>query len=177
MRIKNILVGIFFAAAVLLSACSQKQDPEMAAADAELQQKLVGVWFYPESAVYDEDGNLTSFSAYQFTDRVVKCHEASTVQIMSYLMDEYTIKDGQFVVEKAGKKQYAIISIREVDGKDHLFWDIETKTMEFIRMTDEEIAEYCIPADSYLSGEAELLGIETTAAESENVSVTTAASE
>ena len=76
-------------------------------------------------------------------------------------MDKYTVKNGKFTVVADGRKQYAVVEIKEIDGKDHLFWDIDTKTMEFIRMTDEEIEEYSIPVDKLLSSEAELLGIET----------------
>lgn len=175
MKIRKILIGVVFAAVMMFTACAGG-DTQMSEEDIALQQKLIGVWFYPESAEYDEDGDLASFSAYQFTDRVVKCHDVTDTQIMSYLQDEYTIKDGKFVVQTDGQKQYALIEIKEVDGKDHLFWDIDTKTMEFIRMTDEEIGEYSIPADMILSSEAELLGIETTA-ETEAASETSAASE
>lgn len=176
MKIRKILVGIIFAAVMALTACSDG-DTQQSAEDAALQQKLIGVWFYPESAQYDEDGDLTSFSAYQFTEKVVKCHEVTDSQIMSYLQDEYTIKDGKFIVNTNGQKQYALIEIKEVDGKDHLFWDIDTKTMEFIRMTDEEIGEYSIPVDQLLSGEAEILGIETTAPQTGVVSGTISAAE
>lgn len=176
MKIRKILVGIVFAAMLAFTACASG-DTQMSEEDAALQQKLIGVWFYPESAEYDEDGDLTSFSAYQFTEKVVKCHEVTDTQIMSYLQDEYTIKDGKFVVDSNGQKQYALIEIKDVDGKDHLFWDIDTKTMKFIRMTDEEIEEYSIPADQLLSGEAEILGIETTAPQTGVVSETISAAE
>lgn len=174
MKIRKILVGIVFAAMLAFTACASG-DTQMSEEDAALQQKLIGVWFYPESAEYDEDGDLTSFSAYQFTEKVVKCHEVTDTQIMSYLQDEYTIKDGKFVVQTDGQKQYALINIEEIDGKDHLFWDIDTKTMEFTRMTDEEIEEYGIPSDKTLDSEAELLGIETT--KSDNTVETEAAAE
>lgn len=174
MKIKRLLVGIVLAAAAVFAGCSE--NAEQSAEDAALQQELIGVWFYPDSAQYDEDGDLTSFSAYQFTENVVKCHDVTDTQIMSYALDEYTIKDGKIIVDNDGQKQYALISIENVDGTDHLYWDIDTKTMEFTRMTDEEIEEYSIPADKMLSGEADLLGIETTA-ETEAASETSAASE
>ena len=92
---------------------------------------------------------------------------------MSYALNLYTIKDDKIVVNNDGQRQYALISVKEVDGKDHLFWDIDTKTMEFIRMTDEEIEEYGIPVDKMLSSEAELLGIETESSDAnETVTVT-----
>lgn len=159
MKLRKLLVGIIFAAVMMLTACSG--DTQQSEEDAALQQKLIGVWFYPESAVYDDDGDLLTFSAYQFTNEIVKCHDVGGGQILSYALDKYTIKNGKFTVVADGRKQYALIEIKEVDGKDHLFWDIDEKTMEFIRMTDEEIEEYSIPVDKLLSSEAELLGIET----------------
>lgn len=178
MKIRKILVGIVFAAMLAFTACASG-DTQMSEEDAALRQKLIGVWFYPESAEYDEDGDLTAFSAYQFTDdNVLKRHDVESTQILSYLMDKFTIKDGKFIVDSNGQKQYAIIEIKDVDGTDHLLWKIETGTMEFIRMTDEEIEEYSIPVNKMLTGEAELLGIETTAAESgssENASAETEA--
>ena len=180
MKIRKILVGVVFAAVMMFTACASG-DTQMSEEDAALQEKLIGVWFYPDSAVYDEDGDLTSFSTYQFTDSVLKRHDVEGEQITSYLLDKYTIKDGKFVVQTDGQKQYALINIEEIDGKDHLFWDIDTKTMEFTRMTDEEIEEYGIPSDKTLDSEAELLGIETTKAdntvETEVAAETSAASE
>lgn len=162
---KKILTGIVFAAVMVLAACSGG-DTQMSEEDAALRQELTGVWFYPDSAEYDEDGDLTSFSAYQFTDdEVVKCHNVESERTVSYLMGKYTIKDGKFVIDSNGRKQYAVIEIRETDGKDHLFWEIDTGTLEFIRMTDEEIEEYGVPVDKMLTGEAELLGLKTTAEE------------
>ena len=162
MNLKKMFIGIIFAAVIALSACS-KQDTDTATAekDAELQQKLIGVWMYTDSVIYDEDGDITSFSAYEFTDVDAKCHEVAGSQIISYIIDKYTIKDGYYTVDVDGKKEYAVIDIREVDGKDHLYWSIDTGTMEFVRMTDEEIDEYSIPVGQLISGEAELLGIET----------------
>lgn len=172
MKIKKILVGIIFSAVMLLTACSGG-DTQMSEEEKALQQQLIGVWFYPDSAVYDNDGDLTGFSAYQFTDEVIKCHDVGNGQIMSYALNLYTIKDDKIVVNNDGQRQYALISVKEVDGKDHLFWDIDTKTMEFIRMTDEEIEEYGIPVDKMLSSEAELLGIETEPSDAnETVTVT-----
>lgn len=159
MKLRKLLIGIIFSAVMLLTACSG--DSQQSEEDAALQQKLIGVWFYPESAVYDDDGDLLTFSAYQFTNEIVKCHDVGGGQILSYALDKYTVKNGKFTVVADGRKQYAVVEIKEIDGKDHLFWDIDTKTMEFIRMTDEEIAEYSIPVDKLLSSEAELLGIET----------------
>ena len=180
MKMRKILVGVVFVAVMMFTACSNG-DTKMSEEDAALQQKLIGVWLYPDSAVYDEDGDLTSFSTYQFTDSVLKRHDVENEQITSYLLDKYTIKDGKFVVQADGQKQYALINIEEIDGKDHLFWDIDTKTMEFTRMTDEEIEEYGIPSDKTLDSEAELLGIETTKAdntvETEAAAETSAASE
>ena len=151
MKIKKILVGIIFSAVMLLTACSGG-DTQMSEEEKALQQQLIGVWFYPDSAVYDNDGDLTGFSAYQFTDEVIKCHDVGNGQIMSYALNLYTIKDDKIVVNNDGQRQYALISVKEVDGKDHLFWDIDTKTMEFIRMTDEEIEEYVIPVDKMTAG-------------------------
>lgn len=159
MKLRKLLIGIIFSAVMLLTGCSG--DPQQSEEDAALQQKLIGVWFYPESAVYDDDGDLLAFSAYQFTNEIVKCHDVGGGQILSYALDKYTVKNGKFTVVADGRKQYAVVEIKEIDGKDHLFWNIDTKTMEFIRMTDEEIEEYSIPVDKLLSGEAELLGIET----------------
>lgn len=170
MNFKKVFIGIIFAAVIALSACS-KQDPEAAQRDAELHQKLIGVWMYTDSVEYDEDGNITSFSAYEFTDKDAKCHDVSATQILSYVIDKYTIKDGYYTVDVKGKEEYAVIDIREVDGKDHLYWNIDTGTQEFIRMTDEEIDEYHIPVGKLLTGEAELLGIETEASESETLAV------
>lgn len=159
MKLRKLLIGIIFSAVMLLTACSG--NTQQSEEDAALQQKLIGVWFYPESAVYDDDGDLLTFSAYQFTNEIVKCHDVGGGQILSYALDKYTINNGKFTVVADGRKQYAVVEIKEIDGKDHLFWDIDTKTMEFIRMTDEEISEYSIPVDKLLSSEAELLGIET----------------
>lgn len=177
MKIKNIFIGMLMIAAVMLSACSQKQDPEMAAADAELQQKLIGVWYYTDSVVLDDDGNFSAFSAYEFTDKVAKAHDIEGAQISSAVIDKYKIENGEYVVEVDGKKEYALIEIREVDGRDHLYWGIDSGTLEFIRMTDEEIEDFGIPVGQYLTGEAELLGIETTASESETEPETSAVSE
>ena len=160
MKIRKIVAVVFLIAVFALSACSSGKTGQ-SEEDAALQQKLIGMWFYPESAEYDEDGNLIAFSAYQFTDQALRCHDVMETQVMTYLMDAYRIENGRYVVTASdGTEQYAVISIREVDGKDHLFWDIETKTMEFIRMTDEEIAEYSIPNNHELSDEEKaLLGI------------------
>lgn len=160
MKIRKIMAVVFLIAVFALSACSSDKTGQ-SEEDAALQQKLIGMWFYPESAEYDEDGNLIAFSAYQFTDQALRCHDVMETQVMTYLMDAYRIENGRYVVTASdGTEQYAVISIREVDGKDHLFWDIETKTMEFIRMTDEEIAEYSIPNNPELSDEEKaLLGI------------------
>ena len=146
---KKILTGIVFAAVMVLAACSGG-DTQMSEEDAALRQELIGVWFYPDSAVYDEDGDLTSFSTYQFTDSVLKRHDVENERITSYLLDKYTIKDGKFVVQTDGQKQYALINI-------------------------EEIEEYGIPSDKTLDSEAELLGIETT--KSDNTVETEAAAE
>lgn len=162
MKIRKIMAGAVLAAVFMFTGCSDNS--EQKAADAALQQELIGVWFYPDSAQYDEDGDLTSFSAYQFTDQVAKRHDVTETQIMSYAIDKYTIENGKYAVVENGRKVYAIIEIKEVDGKDHLFWNIDSGGQEFVRMTDDEIAEYHIPADDMLSSEAELLGIETTAA-------------
>lgn len=170
MKLKKVFIGIIFAAVIALSACS-KQDSEAAQRDAELRQKLIGVWMYTASVGYDEDGNIASFSAYEFTDTYAKGHDVSGVQILSYVIDLYTIEDGYYTVDVDGKKERAIIDIREVDGKEHLYWSIDTGTMDFIRMTDEEIDEYGIPVGQLLPDEAELLGIETTASEAETQAV------
>lgn len=174
MKTGKILIGFMLAALILLTGCSG--DTERGAEDAALYGELKGVWFYPDSAVYDTDGDLTSFTAYQFTDEAVKRHDVTNSRVVSSLLGRYTIKDGKYAFVFNGQKQYALIEIRDVDGKDHLFWDNDTKTMEFVRMTDEEIEEYGIPADMMLDGEAELLGIET-AAETKAASETSAASE
>lgn len=160
MKIRKIMAMVILIAVFALSACSSGKTGQ-SEEDAALQQKLVGMWFYPESAEYDEDGNLIAFSAYQFTDQALRCHDVTETQVMTYLMDAYKIENGRYVVTASdGTEQYAVISIKEVDGKDHLFWDIETKTMEFIRMTDEEIEEYSIPNDPELADEEKaLLGI------------------
>lgn len=162
---------MIFAAVLALTACSS-ESPQQSEEDAALQQKLIGVWLHPESAVYDQDENMIKFSAYQFTDEILKCHDVMTDRVESYAKDKYTIEDGKFVVNANGRKQYAIIEIKEIDGKDHLFWDIDTKTMEFIRMTDEEIENCGIPVNSMLSSEAELLGIETEPGETVTTMIT-----
>ncbi|MGN1136849.1 MAG: hypothetical protein ACI4SF_11580 [Oscillospiraceae bacterium] len=165
MKIKNIFIGMLMIAAVMLSACSSKQDTEAAARDAELQQELIGVWCYLDSVEYDSDENMVSFEAYEFTDQVVKAHEVSPSQIASGVIYKYAIKNGEFAAETDGKEEYAKIEIREVDGKDYLLWITDEQTEKFFRMTDEEIECYHIPAGELLMGEAELLGIETTASE------------
>ncbi|MGN0553814.1 MAG: hypothetical protein ACI4I1_10540 [Oscillospiraceae bacterium] len=170
MKLKPLFVGIILSEVIALSACSE-QDPESTAKDAELQQKLIGVWCYTDSVVYDDDGEIASFSAFEFTDDDAKCHDVSAAKVLSYVIDKYTIKDGYYTVDVDGKEEYAVIDIREVDGKDHLYWSIDTGTQEFIRMTDEEIDEYGIPAGQLLPGEAELLGIETDALDLETTDV------
>lgn len=177
MKIRKILVGIVFAAMLAFTACASG-DTQMSEEDAALRQKLLGVWLYTDSAQYDENGDLTSFSAYEFTEWDVKRHDVTETQIMSGVIDEYTIEDGKFTVVENGKKVYAIIEIKEIDGKDHLLWNINSGGQEFVRMTDDEVFDYHIPAGEFIDGEAELLGIETTAAESgssENASAETEA--
>lgn len=170
MKLKQLFVGIILAAAIALSACSA-QDTQAAAKDAELQQKLMGVWCYTDSVVYDEDGEISSFSAFEFTDRDAKCHNVTGEKVISSVIDKYTIKDGYYTIDVDGKEEFAVIDIREVDGKDHLYWSIDTGTQEFIRMTDEEIEEYSIPVGQLISGEAELLGIKTEALETGTIIV------
>lgn len=159
MKKKSWLAVVIAAFIMTFTACSN--NTQQSEEDAALQQKLIGVWLYIDSAEYDGQGELTAFSAFQFTDKAVRCHDVKGARIESGFIDLYTIENGKFAAMENGKKQYAIIEIREVDGKDHLFWNIDSGGQEFIRMTDEEIADYAIPVDKLLSEEAELLGIET----------------
>lgn len=177
MKIRKILVGMILTAAMALSACA-KEETQQSAEDAALQQKLLGVWLYTDSAKYDEDGNMTSFSAYEFTEQDAKRHDVTETQVTSGVIDKYTIEDGKYTVVENGRKVYAIIEIKEIDGKDHLLWNIDSGGQEFVRMTDDEVFDYHIPAGQLLDGEADILGIETTAAESgssENASAETEA--
>lgn len=175
MKIRNFMAGIAFAAVFMFTGCSDNS--EQKAADAALQQELLGVWLYTDSAQYDEDGDLTSFVAYEFTEQDVKRHTVTDTQIMSGVIDKYTIEDGKFTVVEDGQKVYAIIEIKQIDGKDHLLWNIDSGGQEFVRMTDDEIFDYHIPAGELLDGEAEILGIETTASESDSQDETEAAAE
>ncbi len=175
MKIRKIIACAVVAAVFMLTGCSE--NAEQKAEDAALQQKLIGVWLYTDSAQYDENGDLVSFSAFQFTDQVAKRHDVTDEQIMSYAVDKYTIENGKFTVVEDGRKVYAVIEIKEVDGKDHLFWNIDSGGQEFIRMTEDEIEEYHIPAGDMLSSEADLLGIETTAATDSSLPILSDSSE
>ena len=139
MKIKKILVGIIFSAVMLLTACSGG-DTQMSEEEKALQQQLIGVWFYPDSAVYDNDGDLMGFTAYQFTDEVVKCHDVGNGQIMSYALNLYTIKDDKIVVNNDGQRQYALISVKEsILSIERSRISIRTRLHKHIRMSFRQI--------------------------------------
>ena len=113
----------------------------------------------------DDNGNILTFSAYQFDEKISKVHDVMSTQIMSSVLDKYEIENGYYTTVVDGVRQYAKLEITEEDGRDRLHWIIDTGTLEFAKMSDEEISEYGIPVDKMITGEAEMLGIETTASE------------
>lgn len=162
MKFRSFIAVII--AAVLLTACSGVNE-EQKAADEALHQRLIGVWVYLDSVEKDDNGNILTFSAYQFDEEISKVHDVMGGQIMSSVLDKYEIEDGYYSTIVDGAKQYAKLEITEEDGRDRLHWIIDTGTLEFAKMSDEEISEYGIPVDKMITGEAEMLGIETTASE------------
>lgn len=139
---KKILAVI--SAVVMLSACSG-QDDEVSADDMELASELIGIWYSVDSAVYDDDGDITSFTALEFDGNSACRHEVDGDRIVSAKLGEYEIKNGEYVAKNGSSEQYAVIDIREYDGKDRLYWSNDSKTQDFVRMTDDEIEEYGIP--------------------------------
>ncbi len=139
---KKILAVI--SAVIMLSACSGQGD-ETSADDMELAGELIGVWCSVGSVVYDDDGDISSFAALEFDGNSAYRHEVNGDRIVSALLGEYEIKNGEYAAKNGSSEQYAIIDIREYDGKDHLYWSNDSVTQDFVRMTDNEIEEYGIP--------------------------------
>lgn len=139
---KKILAVI--SAAIMLSACSGQGD-EASADDMELAGELIGVWCSIGSVVYDDGGDISSFTALEFDGNLAYRHEVNGDRIVSATLGEYEIKNGEYAAKNGSSEQYAVIDIREYDGKDHLYWSNDSKTQKFVRMTDNEIEEYGIP--------------------------------
>lgn len=140
---KKIILAVI-SAAVMLSACSGQGD-ELQGNDEELAAELIGIWYSVGSVVYDDDGDIISFTALEFDGKSACRHEVDGDRIVSARLGEYEIKNGEYAVKKGSSEQYAVIDIREYEGKDHLYWSNDSMTQDFVRMTDDEIEEYGIP--------------------------------
>lgn len=121
---------------VMAAGCS---DSGMSEEDMEIHEKLIGAWVPVNDiyAVYDAEGNLAQFSVYEFTGTKTKYHEVKADSVISWVVNEYTIKNGKYRVVFEGKTMVQDISFNE-DGNLVLYGDGESD--EFRRFTDEEQA-------------------------------------
>lgn len=134
---------------VMAAGCS---DSGMSEEDMEIHEKLIGAWVPVNDiyAVYDAEGNLAQFSVYEFTGTKTKYHEVKADSVISWVVNEYTIKGGKYRVVFEGKTMVQDISFNE-DGNLVLYGDGESD--EFRRFTDEEQARYHVPLGQLLNTE------------------------
>ncbi|MCD7730737.1 MAG: hypothetical protein LUI05_04485 [Oscillospiraceae bacterium] len=149
MKIRNLFLCVIMAAVFTLVGCS-----DTSAEDAALAQKLMGAWvpLVDENYTEDEDGNVLSFTVYEFTGYSTKVHIVNVGVVYSYPVNEYTITDGKFKVIVDGKAEYAKIDFSE---EGNLLWYTDTETTEFRPLTDEEQSEFGIPIGQTLTFETE----------------------
>lgn len=133
---------------VMAAGCSEG----MSQKDMEIHEKLMGAWVpvHDIYAVYDAEGNLAQFSVYEFTSTKTKYHEVKADSVISWVVNEYTIKDGKYRVVFEGKTMVQDISFNE-DGNLVLSGGGESDV--FRPFTDEEQARYHVPLGQLLNTE------------------------
>lgn len=133
---------------VMAAGCSEGMSQE----DMEIHEKLIGAWVPVNDiyAVYDAEGNLAQFSVYEFTGTRTKYHEVKADSVMSWVVNDYTIKDGKYRVVFEGKTMVQDISFNE-DGNLVLSGGGESDV--FRPFTDEEQARYHVPLGQLLNTE------------------------
>lgn len=133
---------------VMAAGCSDGMSQE----DIAINEKMMGAWVPVNDiyAVYDADGNLAQFSVYEFTGTRTKYHEVKADSVMSWVVNDYTVKDGKYRVVYEGKTMYQDISFTE-DGNLVLSGGGERD--EFRPFTDEEQERYHVPLGQLLNSE------------------------
>lgn len=150
--LKKILAVILSAAALLCTAgCSKEY--VMTEADLAQQKAAEGFWMSDDSTgynQYDEYGNFLSLTVVEFTSdfnyllhTCMPGDEYADGYVQSGSPIHYGIERGDFMVEFDGVKSYAKVSFSD-DGQT-MYWDSGEETDIFHRMSDEDVAKYCIP--------------------------------
>ena len=131
---------------VMAAGCSGSgaSQEEGNVSDDALHEQLMGSWVLlgDGNIEYDAEGNMVSFSVFEFTENKTKVHKVEVPNIYSWVVNEYSIKDGKYMVIKDGQSMYEGIRFTD-EGNLELFIDATVDT--FRRLTDEEQVEYAIP--------------------------------
>lgn len=131
---------------VMAAGCSDSgaSSEEDIALDNAIHEQLIGSWVLlgDDNIAYDEEGNMVSFSVFEFTENKTKVHEVGVPNVYSWVINNYSIKDGKYMVVKDGVEMFEGIRFTD-EGNLEMFTDTTVDT--FRRLTDEEQAEYSIP--------------------------------
>lgn len=131
---------------VMAAGCSDSgaSQEEGNVSDDALHEQLIGSWVLlgDGNIEYDAEGNMVTFSVFEFTENKTKVHKVEVPNVYSWVVNEYSIKDGKYMVFKDGQSMYEGIRFTD-EGNLELFIDATVDT--FRRLTDEEQAEYAIP--------------------------------
>lgn len=137
---------LVIALSVMAAGCSDSgaSQEEGNVSDDALHEQLMGSWVLlgDGNIEYDAEGNMVSFSVFEFTENKTKVHKVEVPNVYSWVVNEYSIKDGKYMVIKDGQSMYEGIRFTD-EGNLELFIDATVDT--FRRLTDEEQVEYAIP--------------------------------
>ena len=145
MKIRRIIACMItvMLAVVCMAGCGNGVTAEE---NEALHQQLMGSWvpLVDPNLEYDEEGKVSKFTVYEFTENETRYHVVEMERTGSELVNNYTISDGKYKVITETGAQFAIIEFTE---SGNLLWKTDSSTDEFRPLTAEEIEQFGVPVD------------------------------